>query len=582
MACNRVESKYREWTENPYFCRETREELLSLTDKREIEDRFYCDLEFGTGGMRGVLGAGTNRMNIYVIRRLAQGLADAILREGNGEKGVVIAYDSRRFSLDFSLETALVLAANNIKAYLFDRLRPTPELSFAVRYLKTAAGVMVTASHNPKEYNGFKVYWEDGSQIAPEKAAEIVGCIEKHYDWNVEPLLPAEAEEKGLLLYIGEEVDGAYLTKVKEQFLNAPLIRERGGELKVAYTPLHGAGRDLVMRVMAELGFTETAIVAEQAEPDGAFPTVRVPNPEEDDAFALALALAKANDAALAVATDPDADRVGVFCRREDGSYRRFTGNEIGVLLGFYLLSVRKEKGMLPADGRIVKSVVSTALAAKVCADFGVELIDVPVGFKFIGEKIKEMEESGEGAFLWGFEESLGYLTGTYARDKDAVLATALVAEAALYYQTAFQKTLDVVMEEIYQKYGYFLDGQVALTLKGIDGKERIAALMAALRKDERQEIGGIAVTGASDYLAGLSFAGSEKTPLDFPKVNIFRFSLAGGGFIMARPSGTEPKIRFYFCIAGEDGKAAAANLERAKEEFFQPLQALIDEKGKE
>lgn len=576
MTNNRAEEKYQEWMQDTYFSAEMRAELLALTDKKEIEDRFYCDLEFGTGGMRGLLGAGTNRINIYVIRRLAQGLADVLEQEGSKAKGVVIAHDSRHFSREFSLETALVLAANGIKAYLFDRLRPTPELSFAVRYLKTAAGVMITASHNPREYNGFKVYWADGSQISPQKAGEIVACLDRRRDWHIPSATEEEAGEKGLLTTVGEEVDRAYLAEVKAQFLNAPLIREKGGNLKIVYTPLHGTGRDLVLRTMAELGFRHTLIVKEQAEPDGDFPSVKVPNPEEDEAFALALSLARETGAHLAVATDPDADRVGVFCRKKDGAYRRFTGNEIGVLLGYYLFSIRREKGLLPADGCMVKSVVSTALAAKVAADFGVSLIDVPVGFKFIGEKIKEMEESGKGAFLWGFEESLGYLTGTYTRDKDAVLATALVSEAALYYDTLYGKTLDDVMEEIYRLYGYFLDHQVAFTLKGIDGKERIAALMKALREDRRTIVGGLAITERTDYLSGRSLAGEKEETVDFPRVDIFRYSLAGGGFIMARPSGTEPKIRFYFCIAGADREEAKKNLAQVQADFFTPFAALL------
>ncbi len=474
------------------------------------------------------------------------------------------------------METALVLAANGIKAYLFDRLRPTPELSFAVRYRKAAAGVIITASHNPKEYNGFKVYWQDGGQIAPEKADEIVAAIKKRDAWVILPLSEKEARERGLLCFIGEEVDRAYLQAVKEQFINASLIRERGDQVKIVYTPLHGSGGELVMRIMAELGFSNTMIVEEQAKPDGEFPTVVVPNPEEDAAFALALKKAQETGADLVAASDPDADRVGIYCKKEDGAYRRLNGNEVGVLMAYYLLSLRKRNDMLPQDGRIIKSVVSTALAEKIAADFGVELVAVPVGFKFIGEKIKEMEISGKGSFLWGFEESLGYLTGTYARDKDAVLATALIAEAALYYKLVAGKTLAAVMEELYHKYGYYLDDQVALTLRGKDGRERIAALMTQLRQETRPEIAGIRVAEMTDYRTGITVTAGKKSALVFPKVDILRFTLADGGFIMARPSGTEPKIRFYFCIAGENEEAARKNLEQVKKDFFSPYQSLI------
>lgn len=573
----KVYQRWREWRDNPYFDQETRGELAALADEKEIEDRFYRDLEFGTGGMRGVLGAGTNRMNRYIVRRITAALAAAILAAGNDHAGcgVVIAYDSRRCSLAFAKETAAVLAASGVRAYLFDHLRPTPELSFAVRKLGAAAGVIITASHNPKEYNGYKVYWRDGGQIPPRKAQEIVGYMEQQEGWQVPLIAEGEARAAGLLVTVGEEVDAAYLAAVKAQLPDTALTAKRGDNLRVVYTPLHGAGCYLAPRLLAEIGFCDVEVVPAQSRPDGDFPTVAEPNPEEDGAFAEALALARAKGGEIVLATDPDGDRAGVYGRCRDGSYRRFTGNEIGVLLANYLLSRWRERGPLPADGVIVKSVVSTALAAKIAAAFNVGLVEVPVGFKFIGEKIKEMEESGDATFLWGFEESLGYLTGTYARDKDGILAVALVAEAALYYKEQ-DRTLAEVMEEIYERYGYFLDEQVAKEYQGVHGRGRIEDLMAAMRNDRRLSLGGLPIVSREDYLRGQKYEGEGACPLDFPPVDLYRYSLADGGFVMARPSGTEPKIRFYFCIGGADRPTAQQNLRRVKEDFFTALQNLL------
>jgi phosphoglucomutase len=576
----RTRENLRFWTEDPYFSPETRAELLNITDPRETEDRLARDLEFGTGGMRGKLGAGTNRMNIYVVRKLTQGLADAILAEGGAEaagRGVVVACDSRRFSPEFARETALVLGTNGIRAFVFTALRPTPELSFAVRHLGAAAGVMVTASHNPNEYNGYKVSWADGAQLAPDKAAAIVAAIEARADWRVPVRPEAELRAAGLYADAGEELDAAYLAAVRTQLLHPALTAERGGELGVVFTPLHGAGAVPVRRILAQAGFSRVFTVPEQEKPDGDFPTVPVPNPEDGAAFALACRYGDERGADLLLATDPDSDRLGVCSRNPDGSWRRFTGNQTGVLLEYYILSSRQAAGTLPADGRVVKSIVSTALAGKIADSFGVTCTEVPVGFKFIGEQIHTMEQTGRGTFIFGFEESLGYLTGTYARDKDAVLAAALAAEAALYFRTRTGQNLTDVLEEIYSRWGYFLDDQVAYSFTDFDGAARMDAIMRELRGDARTALGGLTAASREDFAAGESRrADGGVSRLDFPRTNLLRVTLAGGGFVMARPSGTEPKIRFYFCVAGADRPEAEANLAAVREDFFRPYAAIL------
>jgi phosphoglucomutase len=569
-----LEQKYTFWTQDHYFARWAREEMTAVKDPEEIKDRIGRNLEFGTGGMRGKLGAGTNRMNIYVIRKLTQGLAEAIAAEGEEAKarGVAIAYDSRHHSTEFALETALVLGTNGIKAYLFDALRPTPVVSYAVRKLGAIAGVMVTASHNPKEYNGYKVYWEDGGQLAPEKADQIVAFIEARADWRIPVREQSQLRALDLLVDVGAEIDEAFLREVAGQMLKPELSRARGGELGIIYTPLHGAGMFLAPEILTRNGYTQLSLVAEQMTADGDFPTVEVPNPEDVAAFDLAIHYGREQNADLLIATDPDADRMGVCSREQSGGYRRFSGNQMGVILEYYILN----NGAVPG-GKVIKSVVSTALAEKIAESFGVELVNVPVGFKFIAEKIKEMEETGQGVFLLGFEESLGYLTGTYARDKDAILATALAAEAALYYKTEYNMTLADVLEEIFAKYGYYLDDQVAVSFQGFDGNERMAAVMAALRRDERMEYGGTEIAYWDDFQPGVrrdrQGAVSE---LDFPRMNLLRFALSGGGFVMARPSGTEPKIRFYFCVPGASQTDAEEKLGKIREDFFRPISELL------
>lgn len=569
-----IQDKIKYWTENHYFDPETRQEILNIKDPKELEERFCCDLEFGTAGIRGILGAGSNRLNIYWIRRVAQGLADTIKEAGEEavNRGVVIAYDCRRFSREFARESALVLAANGIRGYLFDSLRPTPELSFAIRHLNTIAGIMITASHNPKEYNGCKVYWEDGGQVPPQQADRIVAKMKERPGWEVDIISEEEAREKRLLITVGEEVDVRYLEEVKKQLFNLPLAREKGKNLSIVFTPLHGTGCRLVPQVLREIGFGSLLVVPEQAVPDTEFSTVSVPNPEDPAAFELALKYAQEYAADLILATDPDADRLGAMVKNHAGSYQRFSGNQIGVILLYYLLSQRQKQGALPPDGVVMKSIASTDLAAKVAAGFGIKLQNVLVGFKYIGEQIKLMEEQGSGTYLFGFEESHGYLAGTYARDKDAVQAAALMAEAALYYQEVENKTLPDVLEEIYRTYGYYLDEQVAMSFPGLEGKATIDNLMANLRTLEKRDIGGVPLEKQEDYLSGKGryIDDGREYLLSLPQANVLSFGFQGGGYVIARPSGTEPKIRFYFCVRGDTYQEARAKLGAVKEEFLQ------------
>lgn len=577
MLNNEIKTRYEEWLNSPYFDKDTKTELADLTDEKEIEDRFYCDLEFGTGGMRGMLGAGTNRMNLYLIRKLTFSFGQVIRDHGQEamDRGVAIAYDSRRRSDAFALETALVLAACGIRSYLFDSLRSTPELSFTVRDKKAIAGVMITASHNPKEYNGYKVYWEDGAQLPPDQADKIMEKMEG-CGWDIPVLTKDEAISKGLLEIIGEETDARYLSCVRQQLLHPEMDQEQGGSLSIVYTPLHGAGRVFVERILSENGFTNVFTVPEQAMPDTEFSTVKVPNPEDEGAWDLALSYARQQNAELLLATDPDSDRLGVQCRDSEGIYHHLTGNQVGIILAYYIMDSLKTEKRFPQDGILLQSVVSTALTEKLAAGMEVPLIKVPVGFKFIGEQIKKMEGSGKGSFLFGFEESLGYLKGTYARDKDAILGAALVAEAALYYKRTEGKTLIQVLEDLFKAYGYFLDEQVACTLMGKDGKERIGQIMNLLKKDNRTELGGEKIASREYYGDGIQVKNGQTLPLVFPKVNIMGLTFENGGFIKARPSGTEPKIRFYFCIPGESKEDALEKLKITKDDFFKKIQHLL------
>jgi phosphoglucomutase len=564
------EERFKLWSEHPYFDEETQRELKNITDPKEIEDRFYTDLEFGTGGMRGIIAAGTNRMNKYVIRKVTLGLAEYIIShspEGK-ERGVVIAYDSRRFSREFAWEAALVLTKNQIKVYLFDALRPTPELSFAVRTLQALAGIVITASHNPKEYNGYKLYWEDGGQVPPEQAERVLACIKKRQSWvDIELMSQEEALSTGILQIIGSEIDRQYLAKVKSLALYPQMIREQGALLKVIYSPLHGAGNILVRQALTELGFTNLYVVPEQECPDCEFSTVSCPNPEDSCVFDLAEQYGLKQEADLLIATDPDSDRLGVAVWIHNGSYQLLTGNQIGVLLTYYILSQKKIQGILPEKATIIKTIASTDLADEVAASFGVRVENVLTGFKFIAEKEKEMEENKQGVFQLGFEESYGFLAGDFVRDKDAIIGAVLLAEAALFYKYTKGLSLTQVLAEIYAQYGYYLDDQESVVLKGKAGKEEMAKIMTALRQAELKEFGGIPLEKIDDYEqgSGIMVDSNVTYPLYLPRSNVLRFSFKGGGFVMARPSGTEPKIKFYFSVKGQNEDTLKETLAKVK-----------------
>ena len=546
---------YEQWIANPYFDEATKEELKSIAeDENEIKERFYMDLEFGTAGLRGIIGAGTNRMNIYVVRRATQGLANYIAKVDKKSQGVAIAYDSRHMSPEFAQEAALCLAANGIKAYIFETLRPTPELSFAVRHLGCVAGINVTASHNPPEYNGYKVYWEDGAQITPPHDSGIMGEVKAISDWNtVKTMDKAEAEKAGLFEVIGKEVDDAYMAELKKQVIHMDAIQAEGKNLKIVYTPLHGTGNIPARRILKELGFENVYFVKEQELPDGDFPTVSYPNPEAAEAFELGLKLAKEVDADLVLATDPDADRLGVRVKDKNGEYHDLTGNMSGCLLANYEISQRKAvNGSLPEDGALIKTIVTTNLADAIAKGYGVKLIEVLTGFKFIGQQILGFEKSGKGSYLFGFEESYGCLIGTYARDKDAIVATMALCEAAAYYKTQ-GKTLWDAMIEMYEQFGYYKDDIKAVTMKGIEGLQKIQDIMNSLRQNPPAEFAGHKVVAVRDYKADTikNLETGEVTPTGLPNSNVLYYELTNDAWVCVRPSGTEPKVKFYYGVKG-------------------------------
>ena len=548
-------TNYRQWCEDEYFDADTRAELKAIEgNDEEIKDRFYRDLEFGTGGLRGVIGAGTNRMNLYTIRKATQGLANYIIKKGGQDKGVAIAYDSRRMSIEFSLEAALCLAANGIKAYRFESLRPTPELSYALRELGCISGINVTASHNPAEYNGYKVYWEDGAQITPPVDSEIIDEVNAVSDWNmVKTMSRAEAEAKGLFVEIGKEIDDKYIAELKKLVIQPEIVKEVGKTLKVVYTPLHGTGNIPVRRILKEIGFENVYVVPEQELPDGNFPTVNYPNPESPAAFELALKLAKEVDADIILATDPDADRLGVYAKdSKTGEYMSFTGNMSGMIICEYILSQKKERGLLKDDSFIVKTIVSTNMADKVAEYYGVEIKECLTGFKYIGELIKLAEESGRGTYEFGFEESYGCLVGTHARDKDAVVAVMALCEAAAVYYTKGLTLWDQMMV-IYNKYGFFREGLETLTFKGFEGAEKIKAMMEAIRNNPPKKLGEYNVVSFRDYQKDTitDLATGSVKPTGLRKSNVLYFDLNNDAWVCVRPSGTEPKIKFYIGVKG-------------------------------
>ncbi len=556
--------KYEQWCSDPAFDEATKAELQKIAgDEKEIEDRFYKDLSFGTGGLRGVIGAGTNRMNVYTVAKATQGLANYIRKQGGEEKGVAIAFDSRNMSAEFSETAALCLNANGIRTYRFETLRPTPELSFALRELHCIAGIVITASHNPPEYNGYKVYWEDGAQITAPKDREIIAEVQAVTGFAaIRTMERAEAEKKGLFRVIGEKMDDRYMEELKKLVLSPETIRRMADSLKIVYTPLHGTGNLPVRRILSELGFSNVQVVPEQELPDGNFSTVDYPNPEDPKAFALALELAKKTNADLVLATDPDADRLGVYAKdTKSGEYLPFTGNMSGLLIAEYELSVRRKLGRLPKNGALVKTIVSSDMADGIAEEYGVEVIEVLTGFKYIGEQIKLFEQTGSHEYLFGYEESYGCLVGTHARDKDAVVAVMALCEAAAYYKEKGLTLIDQ-MNNIYEKYGYYKEDLVSITMKGMDGSERIQKLLENMRKNPFQKIGNYDVIALRDYESDtrLELKSGDVTPTGLPKSNVLYYELERGGWCCVRPSGTEPKIKFYMGVKEESpGKAEEA-----------------------
>ena len=559
---------YEEWLTNPCFDEETKKELASIKeDENEIKERFYTDLEFGTAGLRGIIGAGINRMNIYVVRKATQGLANYIIKQGKNNQGVAIAYDSRRMSPEFAKEAALCLAANGIKVYIFESLRPTPELSFAVRELGCVAGINITASHNPPEYNGYKVYWEDGAQITPPHDKGIMGEVKAVTDYAAcKTMKEEDAVAAGLYQVIGAEIDDKYIEELKKQVIHWDSIKAVGKDLKIVYTPLHGTGNIPARRVLKELGFENVYVVKEQELPDGEFPTVDYPNPEDKKAFKLALELAEEVNADLVLATDPDADRLGVYVKdTNSGEYITLTGNMSGALLADYEIGQRQDLYGLPEDGALIKTIVTTNLTDAIAKHYGVKLIEVLTGFKFIGQQILNFEQSGKGQYLFGFEESYGCLIGTHARDKDAIVATMALCEAAAYYRTQ-GKTLWDAMIEMYEKYGYYIDDIQTITLKGIEGLKKIQEILGTLRENTPAKIGKYEVLSARDYQLDTikDMKTGKVTPTGLPTSNVLYYDLSDDAWLCVRPSGTEPKVKFYYGVKGEnleDAKALSAEL---------------------
>ncbi len=565
-----VKKNYEYWCTSPIFDDATKSELKSLEgNEDEIFDRFYRELEFGTGGLRGVIGAGTNRMNFYTVGKATQGLANFINKQGAAAKGVAIAFDSRRMSPEFADTAACVLAANGIKAYIFDSLRPTPELSFALRTLGCTAGIVVTASHNPPEYNGYKVYWEDGAQITAPKDAQIIGEVNAIKDYaEIKKMTTEEAKAAGLYEVIGKEIDDKYMEALKKLVLHPEAIKQMASSLKIVYTPLHGTGNVPVRRVLKELGFEQVTVVPEQELPDGNFPTVSYPNPEDKKAFALALDLAKKIDADLVLATDPDADRLGVYAKdTKTGEYKVFTGNMSGMLICEYEMSQKKALGILPENGALVTTIVSSNMAQAVAKEYGMKFIECLTGFKYIGEQIKFFEQSGSNEYVFGFEESYGCLVGRHARDKDAVVAVMALCEAAAYYKTQGITLWDQMLN-IYNKYGYYKEDLFTMTFKGADGAKKMQDMMDAYRKNTPKQVGAYKVLRLRDYKNDVitDLATGETIPTGLPKSNVLYFELENDAWFCVRPSGTEPKIKFYAGIKGNSLDDSAKKLDELME----------------
>ncbi|AQR93766.1 phospho-sugar mutase [Clostridium saccharoperbutylacetonicum] len=569
--------KYNLWIESDVINEETKNELKSISDEREIEDRFYQDLDFGTGGLRGIIGAGSNRMNIYTIAKATQGFAD-YLNDNFKNPSVAIAYDSRNMSKEFAKAAALTLCANNVKVFLYEGLRPTPVLSFTVRELKCCGGIVVTASHNPKIYNGYKVYDEFGGQVTDEKANIIINCVNAVDDFSkIKNIDENVALEKGLLKYIGEDIDRVYYDRVKGLTIRTDLVKEKADKLNVIYTPIHGSGNVPVRAVLKELGYSNVKVVKEQEAPDGNFPTASYPNPENPDVFKLALDMAKDENPDIIFGTDPDCDRIGVVVKDSSGEYKVLTGNQTGLLLTHYVLSSLKETNKLPQNGVVIKTIVTTEGARSIAEDFDVELMDVLTGFKYIGEKIREFEDAGNKTYLFGFEESYGYLAGNFVRDKDAVIASMLICEMCLYYKQQGKSLYDALID-LYEKYGYFTENLVSIELKGKEGQEKIASCIEAMRNDPLSEVDGVKIVKRLDYKLSTEedTVNNTKTTIDLPKSNVLKYILENGSYFVVRPSGTEPKMKVYLAVKSNSLDNAGKDIAEFKEKVMEKINAKL------
>ena len=568
--------KYNEWLNSKVISESVKEELRGITDEKELEDRFYKELDFGTGGLRGVIGYGSNRMNVYTVSKATQGFANYLNKNFESPK-VAIAYDSRNMSKEFAEAAALTLCANNVKVYLYESLRPTPMLSFATRHLSCQGGIVITASHNPKIYNGYKVYDEFGGQVTDEKAGLIineVNSIENYED--IKTISLEEAIKDNLLEYIGEDVDKAYLEEVKGLTIRTELVKEHAKDLKVIYTPIHGSGNMPVRRVLKELGYENVEVVKEQEKPDGNFPTASYPNPENPQVFELALEMAKTNTPDIIFGTDPDCDRIGVVVKENSGEYKVLTGNQTGLLLTDYILSSLKEEGKLPSNGVVIKTIVTSEGARAIANYYGVEIMDVLTGFKYIGEKIRQFQENGDKKYLFGFEESYGYLAGEFVRDKDAVIASMLIAEMTLYYKEQ-GKSLYEALIELYNRIGFFKEDLISIELKGKEGQEKISKCLDLLRETALTEVEGVKVATRLDYKLSKeeNLESNTELVINLPKSNVLKYILADGSSFVVRPSGTEPKMKVYSAVKGE----SLTNAEEKLKRFNEKVMEIINEK---
>lgn len=570
------EENYKAWLESSTIDERTKEELRALTDQKEIEDRFYKNLEFGTGGLRGKIAAGNNRVNRYTVGKATQGLATYLVKNFENPS-VAIAFDSRNYSDVFAETAARVLAANGVKVYLYESLRPTPMLSFTVRHLKTQAGIVLTASHNPKEYNGYKVYGSDGGQVTDNAADEILGYINDIDLFNdVKIISKEEAMEKGLLVYIGEDVDNAYYEQVESLVVNKEMVKEKASDLKIIYTPIHGSGNIPVRAMLKRLGYNNVHVVKEQELPDGNFPTAPYPNPEVPQVFDLAVEMAKEVGPDLIFGTDPDCDRIGVIVKEDSGEYKVLTGNQVGVLLSEYMLNARKETGVLSTKDTLIKTIVTTEMAARVAENYDAQIMNVLTGFKYIGEKIEQFEQTGSNNFVLGFEESYGYLSGGFVRDKDAVIAATLIAEMALYYKTQ-GKNLAQALHDLFEKYGYYKENLISITMEGKDGQEQIATMITNLRENMPKEVNGVRVAVSEDYKLSkhVDYLVGTSADIDLPKSNVLKFILEDNSWFVVRPSGTEPKVKIYASVVGVD----AADADSKCDAFVESIKKLLNVK---